>query len=106
MGTAPMLFFDTVMQGLKLEFDRTHALREMIRLCRNGGTISIPGVYVGLVDRFPLGIAFGKGLTFKMGQTHVQKYLEPLLKRIVDNEIDPRFVISHNISLADCCRCL
>lgn len=58
-------------------------------------------VYVGIVDRFPLGIAFGKGLTLKMGQTHVQKYLECLLQKIVACEIDPRFVISHNIGLED-----
>ena len=91
--------FDGVMQLMRIEFDRTHALREMIRLCRNGGTISVPGVYLGFVDRFPLGIAFAKGLTFKMGQTHVQRYMKPLLERIMNNEIDPRFVISHEISL-------
>lgn len=93
--------FDKAMQTLKLEFDRTHAIREMIRLCRNGGTISIPGVYLGLVDRFPLGIAFAKGLTFKMGQTHVQHYSQKLLDKIVQNEIDPRFIISHDVSLED-----
>ena len=91
--------FDGVMQLMRIEFDRTHALREMIRLCRNGGTMSVPGVYLGFVDRFPLGIAFAKGLTFKMGQTHVQRYMKPLLERIMNNEIDPRFVISHEISL-------
>lgn len=91
--------FDGVMQFMRIEFDRSHALREMIRLCRNGGTISVPGVYLGFVDRFPLGIAFGKGLTFKMGQTHVQRYMKPLLERIMNNEIDPRFVISHDVSL-------
>jgi threonine dehydrogenase-like Zn-dependent dehydrogenase len=93
--------FDNAMQAVKVEFDRTHAIREMIRLCRNGGTISVPGVYLGLVDRFPLGIAFAKGLTFKMGQTHVQKYTKPLLERIMKNEIDPRFIISHDVSLED-----
>ena len=93
--------FDTVLQAVKVEFDRTHALREMIRLCRNGGTISIPGVYLGFVDRFPLGIAFAKGLSFKMGQTHMQRYLQPLLERIMRDEIDPRFVISHEVSLEE-----
>ncbi len=93
--------FDSVMQAVKVEFDRTHALREMIKLCRNGGTVSIPGVYLGFVDRFPLGIAFGKGLTFKMGQTHMQRYMQPLLQRIIKGEIDPRFVISHEMSLDD-----
>ena len=100
-GHSADALFDTVMQTLKLEFDRTHALRQIIKLCRNGGTVSIPGVYVGFVDRYPLGIAFAKGLTFKMGQTHVKRYLEPLLKTIVDNQIDPRFIVSHNIALAD-----
>ena len=93
--------FDKAMQTLKLEFDRTHALRDMIKLCRNGGNISIPGVYLGFVDRFPLGVAFAKGLTFKMGQTNMHKYMQPLLERIVQNEIDPRFVISHEVSIED-----
>lgn len=93
--------FDGVMQAVKVEFDRTHALRQMIKLCRNGGTVSVPGVYLGFVDRFPLGVAFGKGLTFKMGQTHMQRYMQPLLERIVKGEIDPRFVISHEMSLDD-----
>lgn len=93
--------FDQVMQTMKVEFDRTHALREMIKLCRNGGTVSIPGVYLGFVDRFPLGIAFAKGLTFKMGQTHMHRYMQPLLERVMNNEIDPRFIISHEMSLDD-----
>lgn len=93
--------FDGVMQAVKVELDRTHALREMIKLCRNGGTVSIPGVYLGFVDRFPLGVAFGKGLTLKMGQTHMQRYMQPLLDRIIKGDIDPRFVISHEMSLED-----
>jgi threonine dehydrogenase-like Zn-dependent dehydrogenase len=93
--------FDATMQAVKLEFDRTHALRELIRLCRNGGVVSIPGVYLGFVDRFPLGVAFGKGLTFRMGQTHVQPYMRPLLERIMKGEIDPTFVISHDVSLEE-----
>jgi threonine dehydrogenase-like Zn-dependent dehydrogenase len=100
-GHSADAFFDNVMQAVKLEFDRTHALREIIKLCRNGGTVSIPGVYVGFVDRFPLGVAFAKGLTFKMGQTHMQRYMEPLLERIMKNEIDPRFIISHHIDLTE-----
>jgi threonine dehydrogenase-like Zn-dependent dehydrogenase len=91
--------FDNTLQALRIEFDRTHALREMIRLCRNGGTVSIPGVYLGFVDRFPLGIAFAKGLNFAMGQTHMHKYMKPLLERIMKGEIDPRFIISHEIPL-------
>ena len=65
-----------------LETDRPHALRQAIQACRKGGTVSIPGVYGGLIDKFPIGAAFAKGLTFKMGQTHVPKYMQPLLERI------------------------
>ncbi|HEY9679291.1 MAG TPA: zinc-dependent alcohol dehydrogenase [Drouetiella sp.] len=90
---------DKVLQAVKLETDRSHALRQAIQVCRNGGVISIPGVYVGILDNFPLGMAFGKGLSFAMGQTHVQTYLDPLLKLIVDGKIDPRFVITNRISL-------
>lgn len=91
--------FDNALQMIRVELDRTHALRQMIKLCKNGGIVSIPGVYLGFVDRFPLGVAFAKGLTFKMGQTHVQKYLKPLLELIEHGEIDPEFVISHDITL-------
>jgi threonine dehydrogenase-like Zn-dependent dehydrogenase len=91
--------FDNALQAVRMEMDRTHALREMIRLCRNGGVISVPGVYLGFVDRFPLGIAFAKGLSLAMGQTHMHKYMKPLLERIIKNEIDPRFIISHEIPL-------
>ncbi len=93
--------YDNVANALLLETDHTHALREMIGLCRNGGTVSIPGVYGGLVDKFPLGVAFAKGLTLKMGQTHVQKYMPRLLKMIEENKIDPRFVISHRMPLRE-----
>src|SRR5690606_34226495 len=70
-GSSLDALYDTVAQKLRLETDRSHALRQAIRACRSGGTISIPGVYIGILDKFPLGIAFAKGLTFKMGQTHV-----------------------------------
>lgn len=90
---------DEVLQAAKLETDRSHALRQAIKACRNGGTISIPGVYVGILDNFPLGVAFAKGLTFKMGQTHVQRYMKPLLKLIQKGEIDPTFVITDRIDL-------
>jgi threonine dehydrogenase-like Zn-dependent dehydrogenase len=74
-------------------------LRQAIQACRKGGTVSIPGVYGGFVDKFPLGVAFSKGLTFRMGQTNVHKYLKPLLDRIEKGEIDPSFVITHRMSL-------
>ncbi len=86
---------------LKISFDRPHVLREAIVACRPGGTLSIPGVYGGLLDKVPFGAAFGKGLTFKMGQTNMHKYLAPLLERIQKGEIDPSFIISHRLSLED-----
>jgi threonine dehydrogenase-like Zn-dependent dehydrogenase len=81
--------------------DRPHVLREAIMCCRKGGTISIPGVYIGVLDKIPFGAAMNKGLTLKMGQTHVQKYLEPLLRKVEAGEIDPSFVITHKIGLQD-----
>lgn len=90
---------DEVLQRVGLETDRPHALRQAIKACRNGGTISIPGVYTGILDNFPLGVAFAKGLTFKMGQTHVQKYMQPLLELIELDVIDPRFVITNRITM-------
>ena len=82
-----------------LETDRPHALRQAIQACRKGGTVSIPGVYGGLIDKFPIGAAFAKGLTFKMGQTHVPKYMKPLLERIQRGEIDPSFLITHRVKI-------
>lgn len=82
-----------------LATDRPHVLRQAIQACRKGGTVSVPGVYGGYLDKVPFGAAFAKGLTFKMGQTHVHKYLQPLLKRIEDGEIDPSFVITHRVDM-------
>jgi len=98
-GVTPDAIYDKIKQTLKLETDRPHVLREAIQACRKGGIVSIPGVYGGIIDKVPMGAAFGKGLTFKMGQTHVQKYLKPLLKLVENGEIDPGFVISHKLSL-------
>ena len=83
------------------ETGRPHALRQAIYSCRKGGTISIPGVYGGFLNQFPMGAAFGKGLTFKMGQTNMQKYLKPLLAAIEETKIDPSFVISHRLKVDD-----
>jgi threonine dehydrogenase-like Zn-dependent dehydrogenase len=91
--------YDKVKQTMRLETDRPHALREAIQACRKGGTVSIPGVYGWLIDKMPMGTAFSKGLTFKMGQTHVQRYLRPLLERIEEGQIDPSFVITHRLPL-------
>lgn len=93
--------YDEAAQRMHIETDRTHALREAIRACRKGGTVSIPGVYLGLVDKFPLGVAFAKGLTFKMGQTHVHKYMKPLLDKITEGVLDPTFIITHRVRLDD-----
>ena len=82
--------------------DRAHVLREAIVCCRKAGTVSIPGVYVGMGDKIPLGAAMNKGLTFKMGQTHVQAYtFKPLLEKIEAGKIDPSFVITHRLGLED-----
>jgi threonine dehydrogenase-like Zn-dependent dehydrogenase len=91
--------YDRAKQALRLETDRPHVLRQVIQACRKGGTLSIPGVYGGLIDKFPIGAAFAKGLTFKMGQTHVQRYMRPLLDRVQRGEIDPSFVITHRVSI-------
>lgn len=90
---------DRAKAALMLATDRPHVLRQMIMACRKGGTLSIAGVYGGVVDKLPLGAAFNKGLTFRMGQTHVQKYLRPLFQRIQAGDIDPSFVISHRLPL-------
>jgi threonine dehydrogenase-like Zn-dependent dehydrogenase len=92
-------WYDWLKTSLRLETDRPIALRQIINACRKGGTVSIPGVYGGFLDKFPLGAAFAKGLTFKMGQTHVHRYMRPLLERIRSGEIDPSFLITHRLRL-------
>lgn len=92
---------DKAKAAVGLATDRPHVLREAIMCCRKGGTVSIPGVYIGFPDKLPIGAAMNKGLTFKMGQTHVQRYTKPLLEKIQAGEIDPSFVITHTIPLED-----
>lgn len=92
---------DQVKQTVKLALDRPDALRHAVQACSKEGTVSVPGLYAGLLDKFPFGASFGKGLTLKMGQTHTQKYMKPLLDRILKGEIDPSFVITHRINIAD-----
>ena len=94
-------WYDKVKTATMLATDRITALRQAIHACRKGGTVSIPGVYGGFLDKVPFGAAFNKGLTLKMGQTHVQRYMPLLLDRIVRREIDPSFVITHRLRLAD-----
>ncbi|WP_417776675.1 zinc-dependent alcohol dehydrogenase [Stutzerimonas xanthomarina] len=91
--------YDRAKQALMMESDRPHVLREMIYVCRPAGIISIPGVYGGLIDKIPFGAAMNKGLTFRMGQTHVNRWTDDLLRRIQEGEIDPSFVITHSVSL-------
>jgi threonine dehydrogenase-like Zn-dependent dehydrogenase len=93
--------YDFTMQKLRMETDRSHALREAIRVCGKGGTVSIIGAYSGFIDKFPIGIGFAKGLTMKMGTVHVQKYLPRLLEAVHEGKIDPTFLISHRWPLAD-----
>lgn len=100
-GTTLDAWYDRAKASMYLGTDRPHALRQAINACRKGGTVSIPGVYGGFLDKFPLGAAFAKGLTLKMGQTHMHKYMPLLLDRIEKGEIDPSFVITHRVSLDD-----
>jgi threonine dehydrogenase-like Zn-dependent dehydrogenase len=94
-------WYDTVKTMAYLATDRASTLREAIHCCRKGGTLSIPGVYGGFIDKVPMGAAFNKGLTLKMGQTHVHKYLPELLRLIESDTIDPSFVITHRAPLDD-----
>ncbi|MBX3468122.1 MAG: glutathione-dependent formaldehyde dehydrogenase [Planctomycetes bacterium] len=91
--------YDRLKQALMLETDRPGALRQAILSCRGGGTVSVPGVYGGVVDKVPLGSVMNRSLTLKTGQTHVQRYVRPLLERIQNGEIDPSFMITHRLAL-------
>lgn len=91
--------YDRAKQALMLQSDRAHVLREMMYVCRPAGTLSIPGVYGGLIDKVPLGMAMNKGLTWRMGQTHVNRWTGDLLRRIQEGQIDPSFVITHTAGL-------
>ena len=91
--------YDRVKQSMKVETGRPFALRQAILACRPGGTVSVVGVYGGFVDKFPMGAVMNKALTIRSGQTHVQRYLRPLLDRIIEGEIDPSFVITHEMPL-------
>jgi threonine dehydrogenase-like Zn-dependent dehydrogenase len=93
--------YDRAKQMMRLENDRPIALRQAIMACRNGGTVSVIGVYGGFIDKFPMGSVMNRALTIRAGQCHVQRYMKPLLERIKKGEIDPTFVISHRLSLED-----
>ena len=100
-GESLYAMYETAKHHAKLTTDRPIALREAILACRKGGIVSIPGVYAGLIDKFNLGVAFAKGLTLRMGQTHTHNYMSVLLDAIVEGKIDPSFVISHKMALTD-----
>ena len=93
--------YDRIKQATRQETERPHALREAIMTCRNGGIVSVMGVYGGLLDKFPMGAVVNRSLTIKAGQCHVHRYLRPLLDRIRKGEIDPSFIISHTMPLDD-----
>ncbi|HEX8161743.1 MAG TPA: zinc-dependent alcohol dehydrogenase [Pyrinomonadaceae bacterium] len=100
-GAGATYMYDRLKQAMMLETDRPIALREAIMCCRNGGTVSVIGVYGGFIDKFPMGSLMNRSLTVKTGQCHVQRYMKPLLERIQKGEIDPSFVITHPMSLED-----
>jgi threonine dehydrogenase-like Zn-dependent dehydrogenase len=96
-----MYAYDRAKQATMLESDRPLALRDAIRECRNGGVISVIGVYGGFIDKFPMGAIVNRSLTIRSGQCHVQRYMRPLLERIQKGQIDPSFVITHRLPLAE-----
>ncbi len=91
--------YDTIKVAVMLETDRSGVLRQALQAVRKGGTLSIPGVYGGMLDKVPFGAAFGKGITMKMGQTNMHSYMQPLLERIEKGQLDPSYIISHRITL-------
>jgi threonine dehydrogenase-like Zn-dependent dehydrogenase len=97
----PDYAYDRTKQALRMEFDRPFALRDAIMNVRNGGIVSVVGVYGGFVDKFPMGAVMNRALTIKAGQCHVQRYMQPLLERIQAGDIDPTFIITHRMPLAE-----
>ena len=100
-GHSVTALLDRTKAAIGLATDRPDALRQAMMACRKGGTISIPGVYAGFLDKIPFGSAFGKGLRFNMGQTHTQRFMKPLLDVIMEGKIDPSVIISHRINIED-----
>jgi threonine dehydrogenase-like Zn-dependent dehydrogenase len=98
-GTTAGAIYDEIKTRTMMATDRPNVLRQAIQVCRKGGVVSIPGVYGGMLDKIPFGAAMNKALTLKMGQTHMQKYMQPLFERVMNNEIDPSFVITHRVPL-------
>ncbi len=100
-GLSLGFLYDEVKTRLMMETDRPNVLRQAIQACRKGGTVSIPGVYGGMLDKMPFGAAMNKGLTFRMGQTHMMRYMKPLLELVQQGRIDPTEVITHRVPLED-----
>ena len=97
----PAFAYDRIKQAGRMETDRPIVLREAIMSCRSGGIISVVGVYGGLIDKFPMGALMNRGLSIRTGQCHVHRYMKPLLERIENGDIDPTFVLTHELSLDD-----
>ncbi len=100
-GSGPIFAYDRVKQAARLKTERPHALRQAITSCRNGGIVSVIGVYGGMLDKFPMGSVMNRSLTIKAAQCHVQRYTRPLLDRITQGQIDPSFVVTHRLSLSE-----
>jgi len=98
-GHGALYAMDRAKQMTRLQMDRPIVLRQAIMACRKGGSVSVPGVYAGFIDKVPMGAFVNKGLTMKSGQTHMMRYMKPLLERVQAGEIDPSFVISHTLPL-------
>jgi threonine dehydrogenase-like Zn-dependent dehydrogenase len=98
-GHGALYAMDRAKQMARIQMDRPTVLRQAIMTCKKGGTISVPGVYAGLIDKLPMGAFMNKALTMKTGQTHMMRYMEPLLRRVQEGEIDPSFVISHKLPI-------
>jgi threonine dehydrogenase-like Zn-dependent dehydrogenase len=103
-GHGPMFLYDRTKQIMRLQPDRPLALRQAIRACKNGGVVSVVGVYGGFIDKFPMGAIVNRSLTLRSGQCHVHRYLRPLLERIVNGDIDPSFVVTHRLPLSEAAR--
>lgn len=98
-GTNLLYFVDKAKQTMRVETDRPIVLRQCIQACSKGGTVSVPGVYGGFDDKIPLGAFMNKALTMKTGQTHMMRFMKPLLDHIEKGDIDPSFVISHRVPI-------
>ena len=103
-GHGPVFAVDRIKQATKMQTDLPFALRQAIMSCQNGGTVSIAGVYVGVVDGFPIGSIMNRSLRIVTGQTHVHRYMRPLMDLIQKGALDPTFIITHRMPLADAAR--